>query len=236
MSLGLDPGQRPALRSAHEYARDALRLAILRGSAPAGTRLVQTEVAETLGISTTPVREALRDLATEGLVDFDAHRGAVVRQLHTEDFADIHALMLLLDPEAVRLAAEASGAGSLTVSATVSGLDEAEELADRMEAEDDVASWVLLNLRFHAALVADVARPRLLGILAGLRDTVAPYTAIALRRPGYPLATANRQHRLLLGAVRSGDPETAARISVEHADLTALWLDRAKDASSAADR
>lgn len=231
MTLGLEPGQGPALRTAHEYARDALRLAILRGTAPAGTRLVQADVAQELGISTTPVREALRDLATEGLVDVDTHRGAVVRRLRTEDFVEIHELMLLLDPAATRSAAVVPpGAGR------AERLAEAEELADRMEAEDDVGSWVLLNLRFHAALVADVPRPRLLGILAGLRDTVAPYTAIALQRPGYPLATANRHHRLLLGAVRSGDAETAARISVQHADLTALWLERAQDLSPVADR
>lgn len=228
MGLGLEPGQRPPVRTAHEYARDALRIAILRGTAPAGTRLVQSEVARELGISTTPVREALRDLATEGLVDFDTHRGAVVRRLRTEDFDEIHELMLLLDPEAMRLAAmslEASGHGQ--------HLDEAEELAERMEEEDDVAAWVLLNLRFHAALVAHVARPRLLGILAGLRDTVAPYTAVALQRPGYPLAVANRHHRLLLDAVRRGDPDAAARTSIEHADLTALWLERAQSSAPA---
>jgi DNA-binding GntR family transcriptional regulator len=68
-------------RTAHEYVRNSLREGILRGSLVGGTRLVQSEIASELEVSTTPVREALRDLATEGLVQLDAHRGAVVLQL-----------------------------------------------------------------------------------------------------------------------------------------------------------
>lgn len=219
MALGLQMGEGPPHRTAHEYARDAIRRAILRGTAAAGVRLVQAELARELGISTTPIREALRDLATEGLIDLDAHRGAVVRTLRTEDLLEIHELMRLLDPEAMRRAAEIG---------PHSELDEAEDLAGRMEQERDVADWVLLNLRFHRLLVAAVDRPRLVGILAGLRDTVAPYTALALQQPGYPLEVANRHHRTLLDAVRRGDTGTASTTSAEHVDLTLRGLERAR--------
>jgi len=219
--LGLDAGEQAPRRTAHEYVRDALRRAILRGTTPAGTRLVQADIARELGVSTTPVREALRDLATEGLIDLDAHRGAVVRRLRYEDLVEIHELMRLLDPEAMRRAAEVG---------PHDGLVEAEELADRMERERDVAVWVLLNLRFHELLVGGVDRPRILGILAGLRDTVAPYTALALQQPGYPLDVANRHHRILLDAVRTGDGPIAAATSAEHADLTLRGLERARAA------
>ena len=226
MTLGLDVGDAPPHRTAHEYVRDALRRAILRGTAPAGTRLVQADLARELGVSTTPVREALRDLATEGQIDLDAHRGAVVRRLRAEDLVEIHELMRLLDPEAMRLAAELGPHAAL---------DEAEELADRMEQEQDVAAWVLLNLRFHGLLVDAVDRPRLLGILSGLRDTVAPYTALALRRPGYPLDVANRHHRILLDSVRQGDAVTASVTSAEHVDLTLRGLERARRAAEASE-
>lgn len=219
MTLGLEMGEGPPHRTAHEYVRDSIRKAILRGTAAAGARLVQADLARELGVSTTPVREALRDLATEGLIDLDAHRGAVVRRLRAEDLLEIHELMRLLDPEAMRQAAEIGPHAELA---------EAEELAGRMEKEPDVADWVLLNLRFHALLVAAVQRPRLLGILAGLRDTVAPYTALALQQPGYPLELANRHHRTLLDAVRQGDTEAASSTSAEHVDLTLRGLERAR--------
>ena len=62
--------------SAHELARETLRQAILRGQLPGGARLVQADLAVHLRVSTTPVREALRDLATEGLIVLDRHWGA----------------------------------------------------------------------------------------------------------------------------------------------------------------
>jgi DNA-binding GntR family transcriptional regulator len=63
--------------SAQAFVCDALRRAILSGRLPPGTRLVHTRIAEDLRVSTTPVREALRDLAAAGLIRLDAHRGAV---------------------------------------------------------------------------------------------------------------------------------------------------------------
>jgi DNA-binding GntR family transcriptional regulator len=217
MDLGLVVAGGGPPRTAHVYVRDALRRAILRGTTPGGTRLVQADIARELGVSTTPVREALRDLATEGLIELDAHRGAVVRLLHQADLLEIQELMRLLDPEAMRRAAELGPHDAL---------DEAEEIAATMEVEPDVAEWVQSNLRFHALLVAAVDRPRLLGMLSGLRDTVAPYTALALLQPGYPLAVANRHHRELLAAVRTGDPARAARVSAEHVDLTLAGLEQ----------
>jgi DNA-binding GntR family transcriptional regulator len=186
---------------------------------------VQADLARELGVSTTPVREALRDLATEGLIDLDAHRGAVVRRLRAEDLVEIHELMRLLDPEAMRRAAEIG---------PHAGLDEAEELAEQMERERDVAAWVLLNLRFHGLLVTAVDRPRLLSILAGLRDTVAPYTALALQQPEYPLDVANQHHREMLEAVRRRDAPVASATSAAHVDLTLRGIERIGDGTAPA--
>ena len=72
-------------QTAHEFVRSVLRRAILSGELAGGTRLVQAELAAVLEVSTTPVREALRELASEGLVRFDPHRGAVVQELSGEE-------------------------------------------------------------------------------------------------------------------------------------------------------
>lgn len=181
---------------------------------------MQADVARELGISTTPVREALRDLATEGLIDFHAHRVAVVKKLTYAELVEIHELTKLLEPEAMKLAAENGAHPSV---------DEAERLAEQMEAEKDVGQWVDLNRQFHEKLVGSVQRKRLLSILKGLRDATAPYTGLALQQYDYRRDTANEQHRELIQTIRDGDQERAAALSNEHVDLTTRVLEGSRE-------
>ena len=206
-------------RTAHEYVRESLRVAILRGSIAGGTRLVQADIASELGVSTTPVREALRDLASEGLIELDAHRGAVVKKFQYDELVEIHALTKLLEPEAMRLAAQAADPAVVA---------KAEPLANTMERENDVGRWVELNREFHECLVSGIARPRLLNVLKGLRDTVAPYIGLALQHRDYRLGHANLHHRQLIEAVRTGDVAQAAELSSRHVDLTTQVLEDAR--------
>lgn len=215
-------------RTAHEYVRDTLRVAILRGGISGGTRLVQADIAGKLGVSTTPVREALRDLATEGLIELDAHRGAVVKKLRYDELIEIHELTKLVEPEAMRLAAALADPESLA---------EAERLADAMESEQDVGRWVELNRQFHECLVSAIGRPRMLGVLKGLRDTIAPYIGLALQHRDYRLGHANLHHRQLIDAVRTGAGDHAADLASRHIDLTTEVLNDARhlfDAGQAA--
>jgi DNA-binding GntR family transcriptional regulator len=215
----LDLSQSGNRRTAHEYVRDTLRMAILRGAVSGGTRLVQADIATELGVSTTPVREALRDLASEGLIDLDAHRGAVVKKFRYDELVEIHDLTKLLEPEAMRFAAEAADPKVVVA---------AEALADEMEAESDVGRWVELNRTFHECLVSGIGRPRLLNVLKGLRDTTAPYIGLALQHEDYRLGRANRHHRQLIAAVRTGDVAQAVELSSLHVDLTTQVLEDAR--------
>lgn len=208
-------------RTAHEYVRDSIRQAILRGSLTGGTRLVQSELAGELGVSTTPVREALRDLATEGLVHLDVHRGAVVQSLTYDDLLQIRDLTKLLEPEAVRLATE-------VVRGDDTWLDECEALADEMEAATDVGVWTDLNRQFHAQMVSCIDRDRLLGILRGLRDAAAPYVGLAMQQRGYPLDVANQHHRQIIAAMRAAEADGAAAVTSEHVDLAWRTLEEAR--------
>lgn len=209
-------------RTAHEYVRDTVRQAILGGTLKGGTRLVQADLAQQLGVSTTPVREALRDLATEGLLQLDPHQGAVVKQLTYDEIQEIQDLTLVLEPEAMR---------KVAASVTDQTLRDAKRLADEMEAVEaaDVGRWADLNRRFHATIVQDLGPSRLVRILEGLRDGAAPYIGLTLQKPKNQLQAANRDHRRLLAALRDGDGDRAAEISAEHVRLTMWVLERSRD-------
>ena len=216
-----DGGASHNRQTAHEYVREAVRSAILRGSVPGGARLIQADLASDLGVSTTPVREALRDLATEGLITLDAHRGAVVKQLSYEELVEIQSLTRLLDPEAMRRAAT-GGDGEHLV--------RAEACAREMSAETDVGRWAELNREFHELLATPLKDSRLHAILQGLRAAAAPYIALALRQRGYELDLAHEHHVALVEALRAGDAKTAARLAREHVDLTTRTLAEAQQA------
>lgn len=194
-------------RTAHQLVKDTLRRAILDGSLAGGTRLVQAEVAARLGVSTTPVREALRDLATEGLVRLDAHRGAVVHEVTPEELDELYDLRRLLEPEAVRRAA---------ANLTVEELDELDALQRRMDAEDDVIKWIGMNRSLHQAIADAAGSKRLAQLLHRLEDEAAMYVGVSLRRQHTRLASGNVQHHALLDALRRRDGDAAAAAILDH--------------------
>src|SRR3970040_1190357 len=93
--------------TAVELVRDALRTAILRGDLPGGSRLVQTDIAAQLEVSTTPVREAMRDLASEGLITLDSHRIGTVRKPDWDEMVEIVEVRRALEEVAIRRAMSA---------------------------------------------------------------------------------------------------------------------------------
>jgi DNA-binding GntR family transcriptional regulator len=194
--------------TAHEFVRDTLRRAILSGDLAGGTRLVQADLASELDVSTTPVREALRDLAAEGLIRLDPHRGAIVHEIDLDEMREIYDLRLLLEPHSMRLA---------VTRITAEELAEAESLQVELdELTNDVGRWVELNHRFHGILTDACRSPRLIGMLKGLRDTAALYVGLGLRASPDHLVVGNGEHHRLLAAFRERDPEGAAAAITEH--------------------
>lgn len=197
-------------RTAHEFVRESLRRAILRGDLSGGSRLIQGDVATTLNVSTTPVREALRDLATEGLITLDSHRGGVVRELNWDDMEEIRLIREALDPLALGLACRRI---------TADQLDEAERLCQRMSREKDLGDWVELNVRFHFIFEEATGVARLVGILKGLEQSSAVYVAQAQRWHPEIRRRANEQHRALVDACRDRDASTAIDVMTGHAAM-----------------
>lgn len=154
------------LQTRDGYVADRLRRAILRGELKPGQKLDQNEIAELLNVSRSPVREALRTLAAEGLVAVYPHRGAVVSELSREEFEEISLIRVSLEGMAAGLAAPHMDDERIaTLKAILEDLDQT----------TNPDQWVALNRRFHNTIYRAVHRPRLLALIQSLRNTMAPY-------------------------------------------------------------
>jgi DNA-binding GntR family transcriptional regulator len=194
-------------RTAQAAVVDLLRKEILSGQMPPRTRLLQSELAERFAISTTPVREALRQLVAEGLLDGDPHRGVTVHEISLPELEEIYEIRLRLEP----LAMEATVANI-----TAGDLAEARSLLETLEAEADPAAWTELNARFHALLAGASGRARLSAILTGLRNISALYIVRSIQGMPERIAAGNREHRRLLEAIEAGDAARAKELELLH--------------------
>jgi DNA-binding GntR family transcriptional regulator len=205
------------LRTSHEVVSAALRRAIVSGALPGGSRLVQTELAAEMGVSTTPIREAFRDLVAEGLLEFDRYRGAIVHEPTIEELREIYDMRLALEPIALRRAA-----GRITDEQAA----EASELIAAMDDTDDVPTFVELNRRFHELLTNLSASPRLIATLRTLRDAAALYVGASLEGDRDLMRSSNREHQQLLDACRVGDADLAEGLIVRHFQATVDSISR----------
>lgn len=195
--------------TAHEFVRESLRRGILTGLLPGGSQLGQSQIAESLGVSTTPVREALRDLASEGLIDFDAYRTASVHLPTAEELNEVYNLRQMLESYAV---------STMVPLVTEQRLKEAERIQDLMESETDIAEWLILNAEFHSILTGACQSPKLENFLATLRASVALYVGMAIRTDPNRQIESNKEHRQLLAACRNRDISRAVEVTRAHMD------------------
>jgi DNA-binding GntR family transcriptional regulator len=190
----------------------AVRELILRGDFPPGSRLGEVELAERLGVSRTPVREALGRLAAEGLVEIVPNRGARVTSWTVAELEDVFDLRTALEPRLTALAVPRADAVAIAV------LD---ELAAAMLAvgapgpDQDLDALVPLNRTFHGRLVALADQPAMAGALAS-----AIHAPIVLRNfHTYDEASLLRSvahHVEIVAAVRANDPAWAQAVMTAH--------------------
>jgi DNA-binding GntR family transcriptional regulator len=194
--------------SAVDAVYEVLRRSILDGELPPGHRLRSDVLANDLNVSRTPVREALRKLETEGLVDA-SRSGLVVRQSTEEDLIEIFYIREALEGMAARLAAE---------NATRAEIDELHALFEDMEAvaaRGDIALVRKLTGEFHLLVCRASHNKRLIRSLQGLLDHVRQAQSSTLYMPGRP-ADALREHRALLRAIEKRDPDLAESLARQH--------------------
>jgi len=204
-------GDIPVYRTAQAAVAQGLREQILAGHLPPGSRVLQGDIAKRMRTSTTPVREAMRELTAEGLLDVDPHRGAIVHELTSDELAEIYDMRTVLEPVEI----------SRTVQhITDDELDAAERLLEEMEAEAGIARWVVLNRDFHALLSGAGRSPLLTSVLTNLRNRSAPYVAMNLKVERTRSDVGNSEHRQLLAALRARDQEKAIEVVRLHLGST----------------
>jgi DNA-binding GntR family transcriptional regulator len=216
----------PGFTTKSDLAYTRVRGLILSGELAPGAVLPQAALAQTIGISTTPLREALRRLKQEGLVELDAHRDARVRPLDADEARDLLELRGSLEPLAASLAALRRTDDELAdVRAALDGL---EGLSSRPS-----ASELESHRRFHAAIHRASHNALLVEILDGLWVKTDRYRRHGLEagRSEEERDSRATEHRLLFEAVRDNDPDAAAELMRRHveASLGARSLDRLAD-------
>ena len=196
------------LDTLHLKVSRVLREAILRGHFKPGERLVQEELASSLGVSRMPVREALRKLEAEGLVVIEPHRGAIVTSLSVEDIREIYGLRAPLEKLAVEMSVRQMGEG------TIARLD---ELVLQMGQADDPGVFIDLNIEFHRLLISHCPWKRLISFIETLWNGFPQQTPHLLSGQ---TEISNREHREILQAIRQGDAEQAGELVYRHISRT----------------
>jgi DNA-binding GntR family transcriptional regulator len=186
---------------------ERLRGEIVAGERPAGSRLRQVEIARRYGVSTTPVREALAALQREGLVRLHPQRGAVVFLPDVDDLREHYE---------IRAALEALAAAKVAERFEARWAAPLEACLAEMRDGPPAARYIALNQRFHTTLYAHSGCPRLVEMIAGLRDASSAYLHIYRAAEDFPAARLDAEHREILAACQARDPEQAARATREH--------------------
>ncbi len=198
--------------SAPHHIANVLREGIYRGILEEGKPLHQSQIAARLGVSPIPLREALRLLETEGLVEFRGYRGAFVTELSLEEARELYEMVAALETSLMKTAFP--GITRRTV-------EEAGRVLSQMEGEEDCIRWRDLNFLFHTLLYEPADRPLTLDMVARLRqktDRTIRTHLESMRKES------ERQHRDILEAVAARDLEKSVTALGHHLAYTSSDL------------
>jgi DNA-binding GntR family transcriptional regulator len=204
----LRPLTRAATRA--DLVADSIRSAILSGALKPGESLVERRLADLLGVSKTPVREALIGLSSAGLVLVNPNRGVTVRSLGTDDLRQVYEVRLLLEPWAVSRTARLRPPQALE--AGRAALAEARALM----AGDDRAGLSLANRRLHRALYSACGNDLVTARLDDLQDLTALGTVSLLWERWPTWREEFAEHEEILAAVEAGEAALAERLMRKH--------------------
>jgi DNA-binding GntR family transcriptional regulator len=192
--------------SASRMVADALRDAIVTGTLAPGTPLRQDALARHFSVSAIPVREALRQLESEGWAKVEMHKGATVAPLSADEAREIYEIRAGLENVAIACAIPAH---------TEATLREAQTLCDAARLETDPALYVARNEAFHMSLYAPAKRLQLTDLITTLHRRGERYLRLKLDFPEHK-SVSDRDHAALMQVVRQGDVASAQKLITEH--------------------
>jgi len=210
MSLNAEGAARSAFHEAYTYLRQQIR----EGRLESGARVKAEDIAAELGLSRMPVREAIRQLDSEGLLTIRPNRGAVVTRLSPDELLELFEMRSALEGLAIRRAVRAFDEEAL---------EELELRLSRLQrAQSDIDQWILKHNDFHDYICARSGGQRLFVEVQRLRTAVEPFLRMGLISASAAASTS--VHRQLIEVIRTGDPDAAERVMRAHVLDTAHEL------------
>ncbi len=187
----------------------AIREAILNGRLKPGERLMEVQLAEEMGVSRTPVREAIRKLELEGLVVMVPRKGAYVATLTLKDAAEVFEIRSSLEGLAAALAAER------ITDEEVTSLDRILEAISTAGEKGDIKTIIKKDMEFHQVLFSASRNDRLAQIINNLKEQIDRFRMQSFSNPAR-LKSVLSEHKNILDSIKQGDAENAERLAKEH--------------------
>jgi DNA-binding GntR family transcriptional regulator len=211
------PGQSVARQSYREQASRIIRAQIVSGRLEPGSMYSIGEIAERLNVSITPVREALHDLAREGLIEMKRNRGFLVRTPSSKELDDIVQIRTMLEVSSVR---------EITERGLITDFDPLRRLSRKTQVFAEAGEWVGFldtDREFHLSILAALDNPKLLEIVGSLRDQSRLF-GLDKMAGSISFQQSTKEHELLLDAMEEHDAERAASIMATHlGHVRGIW-------------
>ena len=193
-----------------QVVAEVIRQKILSGEIKGGTPLRQAALAEELNVSRIPVREALLQLEAEGLVEFEAHKGATATKLSAGQVCELFELRAMLEADLLRRAIPRLTAQDLADAESLR-----QQMASAYQQQDSSGSWSVLNTQFHLTLYRAAGRPLSLELVQQLLTTADRYIRVHLLLAG-GVQKADPEHSELLRFCREGNGDAACDLLRQH--------------------
>jgi DNA-binding GntR family transcriptional regulator len=204
-----DAGKKPSLV---DDAYRKLKHAIRENEFPPSYQGSEQEIANRLGMSRTPVHEALIRLQEEGLVRVLARRGVIVSAISADDMREIYGVIIALETAAAELLAERPSQERLLIARELEAVNKAMETALK---KDDLTAWARADESFHRMLIEHSGNQRLLRMYHTIMDQSHRARMITLRIRPRPEGSV-KEHRAIVDAIKSGSPSEARELAKQH--------------------